>query len=76
MLRRVHFIARQDKVGTRDERALMQKLAAYMVDRREEWFWKFFGVVSPGVGSAVQNAAPHPIAGRSGKKLSPGPLVE
>jgi len=57
MLRRVHFIARQDDVGTRDEFALIRKLAAYMVDHREELFWKVFGVVHPGVGHAVQDAA-------------------
>ncbi len=57
MLRRVHFIARQDDVGTRDEYALIRKLAVYMVDRREELFWKVFGGMPPGVGRAVQDAA-------------------
>lgn len=58
MLSRVHFIARQDDVGTDDERALMRKLAAYMADHFDELFWKTFGATI-GVGPDVQKVTQH-----------------
>ena len=45
MLRNAHYVAREDDVSTADERALMRKLAAHMVEHREELFWRIFGAV-------------------------------
>lgn len=44
-LSKVCALARQDNVITRDEQALIRKLATYMVDSQEELFWKVFGTL-------------------------------
>ena len=43
MLSKVCALASHDAVITRDERALIEKLAAYMVDHQDKLFWRVFG---------------------------------
>lgn len=43
IIHKVVLIARSDNQVTEDERALIKKLAAYMVDKRDVLFWRIFG---------------------------------
>ncbi len=45
MLSQVCALARQDSTISRDESALIRKLATYMMDSQEQLFWKVFGPI-------------------------------
>ena len=42
LIKKMHTITTADDKVTADERALIEKLASFMVDRRKELFWKVF----------------------------------
>ncbi len=46
ILSKVYYIARLDEVITTDEKALIEKLAAYIIERRKELLWKVFGTTT------------------------------
>jgi tellurite resistance protein len=43
IVKRAYIIARKDNKISPDEKNLISKIAAYMVERRKEVFWKVFG---------------------------------
>lgn len=42
IIKKMHVIARADNQITKDEQALIRKVAAYMIDKRNELFWSVF----------------------------------